>query len=224
MARASLCHGQRRGRRASGHLASGRLRRAKRTGCTHAKSGQGLVEFALVGGLFFFLIFSIVNAGFFLYGRNAVAHAGDVGVATLAAEGNCVNTSPNCTASDADQVAIARMASAGLTTTPLITVTEIDVWREVPQSDGSFIDDNTCSPGGGSGTGAIACENRYTRSGTVLNVGALPWPPSTRNACGSCSGGPDFARLVVKYSYRLLVGQTTFNLNTNNIFRLEPQT
>ena len=55
-------------------------------------SGQGLVEFAIVGGLLFFLIFSVMNAGFYLYGANAMQYAADIGVATIAAEGNYDNT------------------------------------------------------------------------------------------------------------------------------------
>jgi TadE-like protein len=209
-------------------MASGRLRHAKRTKSNRTKSGQGLVEFALVGGLFFFLLFSIINAGFFLYGRNAVEHAADVGVAAIAAEGNCAAQPVNCptpptTTGDADQVGISRMDAAGLTTTPLTTVTEIDVWHEIEQSSGVFVDDMTCSAGGGSGTGSIACENRYNTAGTVLNSGALPWPPATRSVCGTCSGGADFAKLVITFKYTMLVGNTIFTLTTNNLFRLEPQ-
>ncbi len=92
-------------------------------------SGQGLVEFAIVGGLLFFLIFSVMNAGFYLYGTNAMQYAADIGVAAIAAEGNYDNTGipqPN----NADTVAIARMDSDGLTSTPLVTVTEVDVYKE----------------------------------------------------------------------------------------------
>ena len=210
-------------------MASGRLRHAKRTKSNRTKSGQGLVEFALVGGLFFFLLFSIINAGFFLYGRNAVQHAADVGVAAIAAEGNCVAVPVKCptpptTTGDADQVGISRMGAAGLTTTPLTTVTEIDVWHEIQQSSGVFVDDMTCSSGGGSGTGSIACQNRYDVNGNVLNSGALPWPPAKRGICGTCAGGADFAKLVITFKYQMLVGNTTFTLTTNNVFRLEPQT
>jgi hypothetical protein len=210
-------------------MACGAFRRAKRTKSNRTKSGQGLVEFALVGGLFFFLLFSIINAGFFLYGRNAVQHAADVGVAAIAAEGDCVAVPVKCptpptTTGDADQVGISRMGAAGLTTTPLTTVTEIDVWHEIQQSSGVFVDDMTCSAGGGSGTGSIACQNRYDVNGNVLNSGALPWPPAKRGVCGTCSAGADFAKLVITFKYQMLVGNTTFTLTTNNVFRLEPQT
>ena len=45
-----------------------------------------------MGGLLFFLIFSVMNAGFYLYGANAMQYAADIGVATIAAEGNYDNT------------------------------------------------------------------------------------------------------------------------------------
>ena len=94
---------------------STRVRRLRR----RRSSGQGLVEFAIVGGLLFFLIFSVMNAGFYLYGANAMQYAADIGVATIAAEGNYDNTGipqPN----NADTVAIARMNSDGLSSTPLV--------------------------------------------------------------------------------------------------------
>lgn len=173
-----------------------------------------MVEFALVGSLFFFLIFSVVNAGFFLFGRNAIQHAADVGVAAIAAEGNCSNGT-NCTGSDADQVGISRMVGAGLKSTPLISVTEIDVWHELQSTGGILSDDTTGCSGG-------PCENRYDVNGNVLNSGGtIPWPPSGRNVTHASA---DFAKLVITYSYRLLVGTTTFTLTTNNTFRLEPQT
>ena len=34
---------------------------------------------------------------------------------------------------------------------------------------------------------------------------------------------PDYAKLVIKFSYTLLIGTTTFNSTTVNLFRLEPQ-
>ncbi len=104
---------------------STRVRRLRR----RRSSGQGLVEFAIVGGLLFFLIFSVMNAGFYLYGANAMQYAADIGVATIAAEGNYDNTGipqPN----NADTVAIARMNSDGLSSTPLVQVTQVDIYKE----------------------------------------------------------------------------------------------
>ncbi len=172
--------------------------------------GQGLVEFAIVGSLLFFLLFSIMNAGFYLYGANAMQYAADIGVATLAAEGDYDNplaTAPN----NADTVAISRMDSDGLTSTPLVKVTEVDIYKEDVNS-GVFSDDSTCGLSGNQ-----LCENQYTNTGTV--IGTVMWDPGTRVVGPS----PDYAKLVIKFSYTLLIGTTTFNSTTINLFRLEPQ-
>ncbi len=171
--------------------------------------GQGLVEFAIVGSLLFFLLFSIMNAGFYLYGANAMQYAADIGVAALAAEGNYDNplaTAPN----NADTVAISRMDNTGLTSTPLVKVTEVDIYKESVNS-GVFSDASTC------GSGTQLCENRYTNTGTL--IGTQMWDPGTRVVGPS----PDYAKLVIKFSYTLLIGTTTFNSTTVNLFRLEPQ-
>src|SRR6202166_657744 len=102
-----------------------RVRRLRR----RRSSGQGLVEFGIVGGLLFFLIFSVMNAGFYLYGANAMQYAADIGVATIAAEGNYENNLapfPN----NADTVAITRMDTDGLNSTPLVRVTEVDIYEQ----------------------------------------------------------------------------------------------
>jgi Flp pilus assembly protein TadG len=170
-------------------------------------SGQGLVEFAIVGGLLFFLIFSVMNAGFYLYGANAMQYAADIGVATIAAEGNYNNTGipqPN----NADTVAIARMDRDGLTSTPLVSVTEIDIYKETVTS-GVFSDATGCAAG--------TCVNKYTATGTV--IGTVQWSPAVRNVGPT----PDYAKLVIHFQYTLLIGTTTFNSTTINLFRLEPQ-
>lgn len=179
--------------------------------------GQGLVEFAIVGGLLFFLIFSVMNAGFYLYGANAMQYAADIGVATIAAEGDYSNPlapTPN----QADTVAIARMITDGLNSTPLVTVTEIDIWKENVSSGGVFSDDTAdplCGAGG-------ACENIYNAQGVLQNpvAGNPPWQPDVRDVGAT----PDYAKLVIHFKYTLLIGTTTFNSTTLNLFRLEPQT
>jgi Flp pilus assembly protein TadG len=173
----------------------------------HRSSGQGLVEFAIVGGLLFFLIFSVMNAGFYLYGANAMQYAADIGVAAIAAEGNYDNTGipqPN----NADTVAIARMDSDGLQSTPLVTVSEVDVYKETVTA-GVFSDATGCAAG--------VCENRYTASGST--IGTIQWSPAVRNVGPT----PDYAKLVIHFSYALLIGTTTFTSTTVNLFRLEPQ-
>jgi Flp pilus assembly protein TadG len=182
-----------------------RERRRHRRG----SSGQGLVEFAIVGGLLFFLIFAIMNAGFYLYGANAMQYAADIGVATIAAEGNYSNpTAP--APNNADAVALSRMIAVGLNSTPLVKVTEVDIYKETVTA-GVFADATTC------GSGATLCENIYSGAGVLQ--GTLNWNPAVRNVGPT----PDYAKLVIKFSYSLLIGTTTFNSTTVNLFRLEPQ-
>jgi Flp pilus assembly protein TadG len=174
-------------------------------------SGQGLVEFAIVGGLLFFLIFSVMNAGFYLYGANAMQYAADIGVATIAAEGNYDNTgipAPN----NSDTIAISRMDTVGLNSTPLVTVTAVDIYKE-SVSGGVFSDAYTC------GTGATLCENQYTAAGAVKGGTTIEWNPAVRNV----GPDPDYAKLVIHFQYSLLIGNTTFTSTTVNLFRLEPQ-
>ncbi|MGP8160652.1 MAG: TadE/TadG family type IV pilus assembly protein [Candidatus Dormibacteria bacterium] len=200
-----------------------------------------MVEFALVGGLFFFLVFSVINAGFFLYGRGAVEHAADVGMATIAAEGDCSGAGGVCApiptgcansadAATGDEVAICRMDQAGLTTTALIKVTGVQVWLIAQNSNGSQID--TCNSGGmspGSGSfpcnaytcgvsGTLACENQYNAYGTPQ--GTLEWPASQRNVS---TADANFGRLVINFQYSLLVTPQVISMSTSNVFRLEPQ-
>jgi Flp pilus assembly protein TadG len=188
-----------------------RVRRLRR----RRSSGQGLVEFGIVGGLLFFLIFSVMNAGFYLYGANAMQYAADIGVATIAAEGNYENNLapfPN----NADTIAITRMDTDGLNSTPLVTVTEVDIYKETVTA-GVFSNANSCGTGG-----TTLCENIYNASGALQNgvAGVALWDPNTRNVGDS----PDYAKLVIKFSYTLLIGATTFKSTTVNLFRLEPQT
>jgi Flp pilus assembly protein TadG len=162
-----------------------------------------------VGGLLFFLLFAIMNAGFYLYGANAMQYSADIGVATIAAEGNYSNPlapAPN----NADTIALSRMDAVGLNSTPLVKVTEVDVYKETVTA-GVFSDASTC------GGGSTLCENVYSAAGVLQ--GALNWNPAVRNV----GPQPDYAKLVIKFSYTLLIGTTTFNSTTVNLFRLEPQ-
>jgi hypothetical protein len=218
-------------------------RRGKRPG----QSGQGAVEFALVGGLFFFLVFSIVNAGFFLYGRDAVEHAADVGVSMLSEEGSCSAAGGICllipsncpnyeglaqygygvTPSIADQLAICEMNLSGLTSAPLIHVTAIDIYK-VLQFDGAPVD--TCgSSGTGAGTspcnapalcvvGTTCLEDAYSVDGADGSVDN--WLDSSRNVSPASA---DFVRLVVQFNYSLIATSGSISMSTSNVFRLEPQ-
>jgi Flp pilus assembly protein TadG len=185
------------------------------------QAAQGMVEFALVSGLFFFLLFSVVNAGIFLYSRNTIEYAADVGVAKIAVEGDAASTilPPGDAAGsyNADQVAILYMDAAGVTSIPLVTVTEIDVCQETPSGGTYSPTPAQCA------SGSYAQANRYTRTGAILPLGntTVPWPETLRNV-GSVPG-PDFACLVITYQYHLMASNTTFTLTASTIFRLEPR-
>ena len=194
------------------------------------QSGQGMVEFALAGGLFFFLIFTLVNAGFFLYGRAAVQHAADVGMAAISEEGNCIASNggtclainANCpnfgTQNNADEVAICLMDQAALTTTPLVKIINIQVWQIALNSDGTPKD--TCD-GSGSGTGSLPCNSaNYDQYNTSGGVSPQGWLVGTRNAS---TGDASFGRLVINYQYTLIAVNKTVTASTSNVFRLEPQ-
>jgi Flp pilus assembly protein TadG len=202
------CRGHRRIYISGGPTILTRERRRNRRG----SRGQGLVEFAIVGGLLFFLLFAIMNAGFYLYGANAMQYAADIGVATVAAEGNYSNPAapaPN----NADAVALSRMAAVGLNSTPLVKVTDVDIYKETVTA-GVFSDAATCGTSGNQ-----VCENQYNGNGTMKVGTSLMWNPAVRNVGPT----PDYAKLVIKFSYTLLIGTTTFNSTTVNLFRLEPQ-
>jgi hypothetical protein len=177
-------------------------------------SGQGLVEFSLVGGLFFFLLFSVMDAGFYLYGANTVQYAADIGTAAIAAEGNYSN--PNAAApNEADTVSIARMVKAGLNNIPLVKVTEIDIWKET-DTNGVFADDTSdalCNNG--------PCENIYNGAGVLQNPinGAAPWAATVRNI----GPEPDYAKMLIHFQYSVLIGTLTIHSTSVNVFRLEPQ-
>jgi hypothetical protein len=210
-------------------------RRGKRPG----QSGQGAVEFALVGGLFFFLVFSIVNAGFFLYGRAAIQHAADVGMAVLSAEGSCWQSGGICLKipancinhgqpDNADEVAICEMNQSGLTQAPLIQVTAIEIYK-VDQLDGAPV--STCNSSSGTGTGTSPCnapllcvvgttclEDAYHANGA--NGSVDNWLPNYRDVTPASA---DFVRLVVKFNYSLIGTSGSIGMRLSNVFRLEPQ-
>jgi hypothetical protein len=195
-----------------------------------------------VGGLFFFVIFSIVNAGFFLYGRAAVEHAADVGMAVISEEGdcsasggicltlaaNCINYDGGITPNNADQLAICEMNQSGLTQAPLIQVTAIDIYK-VAQSDGAPV--STCnSSGTGTGTspcyattcvggGTTTCEDLYAANGQDGLVDN--WLPNYPRNVSPASA--DFVRLVVKFNYSLIATSGSISMSLSNVFRLEPQ-
>jgi hypothetical protein len=201
------------------------------------KHGQGLVEFMIVAPVFFFVIFAMIDGGLLLYSINAVDQSTTVGSNSIAGLG---------LASNADIGSLQKMSTAGLQTTSLIKVTEIDVEELVTNAtsdgfsvhaDGTPVIQTGCAGGPTGVDGTNECLNRYKFSGsTVVVMDAWssclassgdpsqcpPWPPSVRDVI---NGHSSFVGLKVAYSYHFFtdVGGN-FNLTALKTFRLEPET
>jgi hypothetical protein len=188
--------------------------------------------------VFLLSLFSLINAGFLLYSINAVDQSATVGANYIAAAGN---------APTADISGVTKMVSAGLGTTALINVTEIDIellnngvsGGFATNSDGTPQVSNTCGSGG-----ASACIDvyKFTVSGGTTTVTAQPplsspcssasqcpiWMPENRvvkaNTTDPDGAGPAFVGLVIKYHYSFM-GAPAGGLNfvSTKTFRLEPQ-
>lgn len=86
----------------------------------------------------------------------------------------------------------------------------MDVYKETVTA-GVFADATGCAAG--------TCVNQYNADGTVKGGTTIQWSPAVRNVGPT----PDYAKLVIHFQYTLLIGTTTFNSTTVNLFRLEPQ-
>jgi Flp pilus assembly protein TadG len=186
-----------------------------------------------VAPVLFFALFAVVDGGMLLYSMNAVDQAATVGSNTVAAAGRD---------SVADITAVQRMIVAGLGSTSLATVQEIDVMQLADNSAGGFQTNADGTPkiqtGCSGGPNGGQCVDRYSFSGSgssatvnVLNgtcpsstdqSQCPPWPPSARNVA---NGTSSFVGLRITYSYRYFFGaNSTMTLSTTKTFRLEPQT
>lgn len=199
----------------------GGLRDPSERGRRGTSRGQSTVEFALIAPLFFFLFFSVINGGVFLFSRGALQHAANSGSVQWATQGNATNT-------DAD--AFAAMDSNGLQNTLLTTVTQVTLQlMNQSSTTGALTAAQDCGTGG-----ASLCEEVYTPAAggtcpiTGWNCTTQNWPASARNDGEDGLGGglgepPDFAELTIYYSYHTIGSFANFNLTANVIFRLEPQ-
>jgi Flp pilus assembly protein TadG len=195
--------------------------------------GQSLVEFALVAPLFFLALFVVVDGGLLLYSMNAVDQSATVGTTVIAAAGRD---------SLADIYAVQKMAGAGLGSTSLITVTEIQVMQLADNPAGGFQTNSDGSPkvqtGCSGGPNGGQCVDRYSFTGggstptvTVVNGTCAssvdqsqcpPWPPAARNVA---SGTASYVALKILYTYHFFTGASPqFSLSSLKTFRLEPQT
>jgi Flp pilus assembly protein TadG len=187
------------------------------------RRGQSTVEFAIVAPLFFFLFFTVISGGIFLFSRGSIQHAANEGSVQWAIQGSN---------SVADADAFTAMDSGGLDNTLLTTVTEVTL-QEESQSPTT----GALSPAMNCGTsGTLLCEDVYERSvgSTTLTPIAgwiTPtdnWPPAVRADSENGEGGglgdpPSFARLTIYYKYATIGNVASFSLTADVVFRLEPQ-
>lgn len=195
----------------------------------------------LVAPVFFFAVFAMTDGGLLLYSINAVDQSTTVGSNSIAGLGQV---------STADITGLQRMAVAGLETTALIKVGEVDVEELVTNatndgfsthSNGTPVVQTGCAGGPTGVDGANECVDRYTFSGsgptaTVVVVNPWqscasstgdpsqcpPWPPSARDVT---NGQSSFVAITVTYSYQFFTDiGGTFNLTATKTFRLEPET
>jgi Flp pilus assembly protein TadG len=172
--------------------------------------------------VFFLVIFALVDGGLLLYSVNAVDQAATIGSNAIAALGNA--DGPTNTA---DLTAVQRMATAGLTTTSLVKVQEIDVEELVPCSVSPYCPNDTnpdgfqvhsdgtpriqtgCTGGPTTSDGANSCVNEYTLTGSTPNVvAAYQWkscaaPPPNPGDPSQCPPWPPTARDITN-------GQSSF--------------
>lgn len=165
-----------------------------------------MVEFALVAPLFFAALFGSLDGGLLLFSANAVNHSTGLGMITVAQEG---------TTSTADTDAVAAMTTGGFGATGFARVDEIDIYlvHVDPVTGAVTQDTNSC--------GGVACVNRYSATGSVLNTGGVaPWPPGSRSAA---SGTLTTVGITLKCHYNYLAfNSAKLNIVETRYFRLEP--
>ncbi|MGA8207141.1 MAG: TadE/TadG family type IV pilus assembly protein [Candidatus Dormiibacterota bacterium] len=184
------------------------------------RRAQATVEFAVIAPIFFVIFFGIINGGLLLYSRNAVQHAADVGAAQLAAQGS---------ASGADQAAFTVMdQETGLDSVLLTKVTGVTIREEDPvttTAGETLTPDTTGCGANGEGSG-YPCEMQYTEASGVWScTGTCNWPSVDRQTSQTTglTGYPNFAELVISYTYNTVGGLASFKLTATDVFRLEPQ-
>jgi Flp pilus assembly protein TadG len=160
-----------------------------------------MVEFALAVPVLFFVLFGVLDGSMGLYAIGSARYAaGEAG--RLASE---LGTDPT-----ADTAAVGAVRTGPLGQNGLVSVTEIDVFHVIQQSNGTLIPDPNVAA------------NRYRRDGTV--IGSVGWPPSGRNVR---NGSSDFLGLTISYQYRWASGRLLnagpLPLTQSFYVRLEPQ-
>jgi hypothetical protein len=151
-----------------------------------------------VAPILLFLFFAVLEGSLLVFTMGALRFAASQGAIQDAELGDATNA-------DTQAVQVIR---TGPGATNLATVSEIDIYRLIPQSNGTFTVDNTAY-------------NKYRLDGSAISV---TWQPSVRNVR---SGFSDFLGLTILYQYKwksgTLLRATALNLTQTFYVRLEPQ-
>jgi TadE-like protein len=177
-----------------------------------------MVEFALVGPLFFVLLFGAVNCGLVLFSINAADQAANIGVQQLAALGDYDGAPPAGSnlpnPSNADDIALYEMQQVGLANTGNASVVSV---RITQLSSPSLTD--ACA--------TADCFHLYT---VATKSWSGNWYPGGTDSLGNpvnrntTSTDADYIRLDVTYSYQWLFGAgPALQLTASRVIRLEPQ-
>jgi Flp pilus assembly protein TadG len=165
------------------------------------RSGQSMVEFALVFPVAIVLFFMIIEGAFLLF-SDATSHFAAGEAARQGAEGG------NAATTDSKMVQVVRDSAVGQTT--LETVNEIDIYRLNQDGSGNLTVDS----------GHV---NKYRLDGT--SIGAVNWPSITRDVS---AGTSDYIGVTIDYTYNwrtsLFAPLAPPRLTAIYYVRLEPQT
>lgn len=160
-----------------------------------------MVEFAIVAPLLVFMLLGILESGLLLFVIGTARWSTSEVARQEAESGNAANA-------DTYSLGVLQQSSIGRTT--LASVTEVDIYKLIEQSDGSLTVD-------------VNHYNKYQLNGTP--IGTITWPPSTRNVR---NGQSDFLGVTLKYQYQwktgMLLAISPLQLQQSYEIRLEPQT
>ena len=169
------------------------------------------MEFALAGGLFFFIVIGAINMGLLMLVNSQASQSAGIGMITLADEG---------TLATADSDAIQALEHAGIGQTSLGHLDEIDIYHTFTCNAESPNDPSECA---GQPDGTIIVDssesNRYAEDGSC--IGTCSWVPGLRHTGLSKL---TTMGITLKYHYDYLgIPQAQINMTQTRYFRIEPQ-
>jgi Flp pilus assembly protein TadG len=179
--------------------------------------GQSLVEFALVGPVFFVVLFGALNAGLLMFSVNAADQTANVGAHQLAALGDYVGSPPAGSSlpnpTTADAIALEAMQRTGLNSAGTASAVSYRITKLDPTTLQPYYNGTNCT---------VAMGGCYW----VYTVSTASWSGDWAAGTGqrnTASATADYVRLDVNYTYSWLIGVGVSHFTATRVFRLEPQ-